>query len=371
MSGWTSGQMVALSAVLALAAPFSVQPAQAYQHSRHASHLMSGRDAARVIYAGGSHYGRYRSSFHSGFAGGTLQCVPFARENTGIEIIGNAVNWWDNAAGIYERGARPEVGSVLNFRGTHRMRLGHVAVVSNVLDSRTVQIDHANWSGRGVVTRNVTVLDASPDNDWSAVRVTMSNGEFGSVYPTYGFIYDRPDKGVMLANAGIIRSNAPAAQVVSTTLGMSAVSRGTLDLRVPAGQAQIVLAPQQDQEVAEADDAGAYRAHRGGVRALPVVRYGRAAMQFARYGYARTHSLRRGEMMLAQLGRGTDRMTSGRMLGNQVLFMGHIAQRSGRDMTYAGGHGAYPGMARQIAAHTRTGHGQPHAAAAQPGHGRR
>ncbi len=373
MSGWISGQMVALGAAFALAAPFSAQPAQAYQHSHHASHhashLMSGRDAARVIYAGVSHYGRYRSSFRGGFAGGVLQCVPFARENTGIELTGNAVNWWDNAAGIYERGARPEVGSILNFRGTYRMRLGHVAVVSNVVDSRTVQIDHANWSGRGVVTRNVTVMDASPDNDWSAVRVTMGNGEFGSVYPTYGFIYDRPDKGVMLANAGISRSNAPAAQSVPITLGASAISRGTLDLRVPTGQAPIVLAPQQDQEVAEADDAGAaYRVHRGGARSMPTVRYGRAAMQFARYGYTGIRSLRRGEMMLAQLGRGTDRMTSGRMVGNQVLFMGHIGQRGGRDMAYAGGRGTYPGVVRQIAAHPRAAHVQPHAAAAQPGH---
>jgi surface antigen len=371
MSGWIGGQMAALGAAFALAAPFSAQPAQAYQHSHHASHLMSGRDAARVIYAGASHYGRYRSSFRGGFAGGTLQCVPFARENTGIELTGNAVNWWDNAAGIYERGARPEVGSILNFRGTRRMHLGHVAVVSNVVDSRTVQIDHANWSGRGVVTRNVTVVDASPDNDWSAVRVTMGNGEFGSVYPTYGFIYDRPDKGVMLANAGISRSNAPIAQSVPITLGASALSRGTLDLRLPTDQAPIVLAPQQDQEVAEADDVGTYHAHRSGARAMPVVRYGRAAMHFAHYGYAGARSLRRGEMMLAQLGRGTDRMTSGRMMGNQVLFMGHIAQRGGRDMTYAGGHGAYSGTVRQIAARPRTGHVQSHATATQPGHIRR
>jgi hypothetical protein len=33
------------------------------------------------------------------------------------------------------------------------------------------------------------------------VRVGLGRGgEFGSVYPTYGFIYDRPDRGVMVAN---------------------------------------------------------------------------------------------------------------------------------------------------------------------------
>jgi hypothetical protein len=40
------------------------------------------------------------------------------------------------------------------------------------------------------------------------VRVGLGQtDEFGSVYPTYGFIYDRPDNGVMLAATA-----APAAQ---------------------------------------------------------------------------------------------------------------------------------------------------------------
>ena len=369
MIGWTRGQVVVLGTAFALAASMSAQPAQAYQHRRYASYQASGRDAARAIYAGVSHYGRYRSSFRGSYAGGALQCVPFARENTGIELTGNAVNWWDNAAGIYERGARPEVGSILNFRGTGRMRLGHVAVVSNVLDDRSVQIDHANWSGRGVVTRNVTVVDVSPDNDWSAVRVALGNGDFGGVYPTYGFIYDRPDKGVMLANAGVSRSGTPAAQALPITLAPPALGRGTLDLRVPADQAPILLAPQQDEEVAELDGAGSYLNRRGAARSVPVVRYGHAAVQFARYGYAGTRSLRRGEMMLAQLGHGMDRMTSGRMMGAQVLFMGHIASRGGRDMAHAANGRAYPGMVRRVAADLRSVNGLPHAA--QPGRGPR
>ena len=133
--------------------------------------------------------------------GGGLQCVPFARENTGIELSGNAATWWNAAAGVYERGARPEVGSILNFRANGHMRSGHVAVVSNVDNARTVEIDHANWANHGGISRNVTVVDVSPDNDWSAVRVQLGNAsEFGSVYPTYGFIYDRPDHGTMVAN---------------------------------------------------------------------------------------------------------------------------------------------------------------------------
>ena len=230
------------------------------------------------------------------------------------------------------------------------MRLGHVAVVSNVVDSHTVQIDHANWSGRGVVTRNVTVVDVSPSNDWSAVRVTMANGEFGSVYPTYGFIYDRPDKGTMLANAGISRGGASLGPAVTA----SASNSTPLDLRPVASGASIVLTPQPDEEVAEAgDDAGTYRTRRGSNRSFASVHYGRAAMQAARYGYAGSRGNRNGEMMLAQLGRGADRLTSGRMMGGQVLFMGHIASRGGRDTAYAGKRRSYPGVARQVVTHRR------------------
>ena len=110
-----------------------------------------------------------------GGAGGILQCVPFARENSGIEIIGNAGTWWNSASGIYERGSRPEVGSVLNFRATGRMVLGHVAVVSKVVDSRNIEIDQANWSGRGRISRNIDVVDVSPRNDWTAVRVAIGD----------------------------------------------------------------------------------------------------------------------------------------------------------------------------------------------------
>lgn len=145
------------------------------------------------VYAASTRY--YRS---------VLQCVPFARDESGIELTGNAADWWDNAAGLYERGQRPEVGSILSFRATGRMRLGHVAVVTHVLGSRTVEIDHAHWGGAGAsrsgVARNITVVDVSDANDWSAVRVSLGDaGDFGSIYPTYGFIYGRPDTGRFLA----------------------------------------------------------------------------------------------------------------------------------------------------------------------------
>ncbi len=132
-------------------------------------------------------------------AGHVIQCVAFARADSGVDLPGNAANWWDNAAGRYARGDAPEIGSVLNFRANARMRLGHVAVVADVVNSRMVRIDQSHWNSRGVA-RDISVIDVSPDNDWSAVRVALGHGEtYGSIYPTYGFIYPRPDDGTMVA----------------------------------------------------------------------------------------------------------------------------------------------------------------------------
>ena len=135
-----------------------------------------------------------------------ISCVPYARSVSGIELKGNAYEWWYAASGIYERGSRPEAGSVLNFRASGRMHLGHVAVVERVVNSREVEIDHANWwgpgAGRGGISKGIPVVDVSENNDWSEVRVGLGHtGGFGSVYATYGFIYDRPDRGTMVANS--------------------------------------------------------------------------------------------------------------------------------------------------------------------------
>ena len=230
------GQVAAFSFMIALSTGFGATEASAatrhhgvQSSARHTGYAVRGFSVARS----GVRYG------------GGLQCVPFARENTGIELAGNAANWWSNAEGVYQRGARPEVGSVLNFRANGRMRMGHVAVVSNVVDGRNIEIDHANWAGpgagRGGVSRNITVVDVSPNNDWSAVRVALGHtGDFGSVYPTYGFIYDRPDKGVMVANSAIA-----APQLV-----LNAAPR---DLR-PARDRYESATSQEVEEVAEAAD---------------------------------------------------------------------------------------------------------------------
>ena len=124
-----------------------------------------------------------------------LQCVPFARLLSGIQIFGDAHTWWQQATGHYQTGFSPKAGAVLCFKPWGRMRLGHVAVVSQVLTDRVIQISHANWSviegTRGQIERNVTVIDVSPAGDWSQVKVWWDpSRDIGStVYPVYGFIY--------------------------------------------------------------------------------------------------------------------------------------------------------------------------------------
>jgi surface antigen len=119
------------------------------------------------------------------------QCVTFARAVSGIQIRGNAWTWWASAEGKYERGHTPKVGSVMVLKPGHGMRVGHVAMISSIVDSRTVLLTHANWSRRGQVERNVTAVDVSDAGDWSKVRVWYGpmNGLGISAYSTYGFIY--------------------------------------------------------------------------------------------------------------------------------------------------------------------------------------
>lgn len=158
-----------------------------------------------------------------GYSGG-ISCVPYARQATGMDISGNGRDWWYNAAGLYARSNRPEIGSVMAFPGSGGMRSGHVAVVERVISSREVHIHHANWGGpgirRGSIMRGVSVIDASPNNDWTQVRVQVGHSaeNYGRTYPVYGFIHNRPDTtgGTMMAGRELRRVNA--AQAASLAL---------------------------------------------------------------------------------------------------------------------------------------------------------
>jgi hypothetical protein len=126
-----------------------------------------------------------------------LQCVPYARDHSGVMIYGDAYTWWEKAAGRFSRTSEPSEGAVMvlyNYAGPNR---GHVAVVRDVVDSRTIRVDHANWLDDGAIYTNDPVRDVSPANDWSQVRVyNLRIGAWGSrIYPVQGFIGPGPEQG--------------------------------------------------------------------------------------------------------------------------------------------------------------------------------
>lgn len=125
-----------------------------------------------------------------------LQCVQYARSITNVPLKGDAWTWWSKAGTQHiARGQDPEMGGILVFRKTARLPRGHVSVVTDIINSREIVVDHANWASRGTVRgrveRNVRVLDVSPLNDWSEVRVWYAPADsYGQrVYQAYGFIY--------------------------------------------------------------------------------------------------------------------------------------------------------------------------------------
>jgi surface antigen len=124
-----------------------------------------------------------------------VECVPIARQESGIAIYGDARTWWSQADGRYVQGSTPRKGAVLAFKPHGAMTLGHVAAVSKIIDDRTILVTHANWSPingrRGQVERDVRVVDVSDVGDWSRVRVWYAPLEdLGTTeWPVNGFIY--------------------------------------------------------------------------------------------------------------------------------------------------------------------------------------
>lgn len=120
-----------------------------------------------------------------------LQCVPFARNASGIQIFGDANTWWSQAAGRYVRSQTPAPGAVMVTRGYRDPGRGHVAVVTEIVSDRVIRVDHANWLNGGEISVGVPVMDVSPGNDWSQVRVwNIPGGHWGGrVYDAEGFIH--------------------------------------------------------------------------------------------------------------------------------------------------------------------------------------
>jgi len=187
--------------------------------SRHISHrrFVSSEYRSKIRLAHDSHHRAQHRVALARYHHSWLQCVPYAREVSHIDLSGDAFLWWAEASGRYARGNTPVEGAVLNFRPIRRMPLGHVAVVTSVINNRTILVTQANWV-RGTITNDVTMQDVSPNNDWTQVQVELGDSTtWGAAYPTYGFIYNQAaDRTVIAANGqGNEVAEAPAATPVS------------------------------------------------------------------------------------------------------------------------------------------------------------
>lgn len=148
-----------------------------------------------------------------------LQCVPYARMVSGIALRGDAHTWWKNAEGRFRRGHHPSPGAVVVIKGGGKTPLGHVAVVTKILNEREILVDHANWLNNEQIHLATPVIDVSPANDWSAIRVWYTPGnQYGAhVYPVAGFIYpDAPSLYITVTNANVRAHPTTAATRIAT-----------------------------------------------------------------------------------------------------------------------------------------------------------
>lgn len=174
-------------------------------------------------------------------ADAAIQCVTYARDVSGLNLKGDAWKWWEAAAGVYDRGNRPREGAVLVFKRQGKMAHGHVSVVRHMKNSRELLVDHANWApnrsaGRGKITRSVPVIDVSPNNDWSQVRVFYRPiGELGTrVYLTQGFVYRPGTSGTGHGMLSQPASHSPGHADASPTAGPLAQTVALSDAAAPA-----------------------------------------------------------------------------------------------------------------------------------------
>jgi len=97
----------------------------------------------------------------------------------------------------------PELGSVLVLTGYAGPRHSHVAVVTAMVSSREIRVSHANWLNDGAIFIDDPVVDVSPDNDWSQVRVfNERTGAWGvRTYLVQGFIGPGHDNPLVANNS--------------------------------------------------------------------------------------------------------------------------------------------------------------------------
>jgi surface antigen len=123
-----------------------------------------------------------------------ISCVPYARDVSGVQIRGDAYTWWQQAQGRYARGNVPKVGAIYVLAKTSKLKHGHLAVVTQVLDNRHIEVTHSNWGSdkatRSLIYKRMRVEDISSDNSWTNARFWNKDiNTFGLPYTAYGFIY--------------------------------------------------------------------------------------------------------------------------------------------------------------------------------------
>ena len=154
-----------------------------------------------------------------------MECAPYARQVSGIQLYGDAADWWEQAAGRYARSDRPEPGAVLVFRRSARLPHGHVSVVLGLRSGREITVTQANWV-HGRVAHGEPVVDVSPANDWTLVRVWWAPaGVLGTTpYATFGFVTRAP---AGRAPAGRAPEPEPA-RLLTSDASPAATSAGVL-----------------------------------------------------------------------------------------------------------------------------------------------
>jgi hypothetical protein len=140
------------------------------------------------------------------YQGDLIQCVTYARQVSGIDIMGDAWSWWEGASGKYDRGHQPRFMAVLVLGRTQRLKLGHLAVVMDIQGPRLIRVTHANFGSdsvsRRVIYDSMPVADVSPNNDWSLVRFWNYQAQaWGILYPAYGFVYSEKSGTLTVASA--------------------------------------------------------------------------------------------------------------------------------------------------------------------------
>lgn len=132
-----------------------------------------------------------------------MTCVQYVRALTDFEIRGDGWMWWHRAQGVYPRGKRPRIGGVMVFGRQGNLPYGHVAVVSDIIDSRTVLVNHS-WVRRLGLRCNALVVDTSAANDWSRVRVWHgpTNRLGVSHYRILGFVYPKDSRDSTVISLG-------------------------------------------------------------------------------------------------------------------------------------------------------------------------